>query len=211
MAEQIEPNKNSQENGKPIAVLLIGRSGSGKGTQAKLLIEYMEKKGYPDILYSYTGNKIRELIKEENKTYSAELSRQVMKAGLRHPAFIAVWAWSDNFIKNMKKGVSVIMDGSPRGLLEAEAIDEALGFYGINEIKPVFIDTGREWATKRLLGRGRSDDTEKVITERLDYFDKMVLPVVENYEKNGRIIRINGEQSIEGVHKEMVEKIFDIK
>ena len=59
------------------------------------------------------------------------------------------------------------MDGSPRTLLEAAMMDDAMEFYGRKMSPPVFIETSEEWSTQRLLGRGRSDDSLKSIKERL--------------------------------------------
>ncbi|MCG2694656.1 hypothetical protein L6261_01050, partial [Candidatus Parcubacteria bacterium] len=67
----------------------------------------------------------------------------------------------------------------------------------------------REWSTERLLGRGRSDDDAEQIKKRLDWFDKDVIPAIE-YLKNDPLynfVDINGEQTIEQVQAEIIEKI----
>ena len=79
------------------------------------------------------------------------------------PSFLSVWALSDELIKKMNKNTSLVIDGFPRNLTEAEIIDEAIGFYGLKNIYPIFIETSREDSRKRLLNRGRSDDTEVAI------------------------------------------------
>jgi adenylate kinase len=53
----------------------------------------------------------------------------------------------------------------------------------------------------------RTDDTPEAINKRLDLFDEEVMPVVEFYEKQGLLTRVNGEQSIEEVHKEVLKNL----
>ena len=75
---------------------------------------------------------------------------------------------------------------------------------------PHFLETSEEWSTKRLSERRRNDDSLKSIKERMVYFEKDVVPVINYYEKESRhkLTRINGEQSVEEVHKEILEKVF---
>src|SRR3989338_5429790 len=124
--------------------------------------------------------------------------------------FFSVWALSGDLIKKMNEKTSLLIDGFPRNLTEAEIIDEAIAFYGLKNVHPVFIETSKEDSRKRLLDRGRADDTEIAIKRRLDYFDQYVQPVIDYYEKESKykLTRINGEQSVEDVHREILEKVF---
>ena len=63
------------------------------------------------------------------------------------------------------------MDGSPRAMVEAVIVDGALNFYNREKVFPIFIETSRDLSRQRLMARGRFDDTEESINERLDYFD----------------------------------------
>ena len=193
----------------PFNFLLIGRSGSGKGTQAELLIKYLKDKNLGETLYIYTGDKIRALTQKNDLT--ARLAKNIMLIGGIEPSFISVWSWCDDLVKNITEDNNLIMDGSPRMISEAVMIDEAFNFYKRRNVKPLFIETSDQWSTKRLLERGRADDAEKSIKNRLDFFDRSVMPVIDYYEKESRhkLIRINGEQSIEDVHKEVIKKCFN--
>lgn len=188
----------------------MGRSGCGKGTQAELLIKYLNDKSLGETLYVYTGDKIRDLV-NKNNSLTAELAKAIMLAGDIEPSFISVWSWCDDLVKNIRKDNNLIMDGSPRMLSEAKMLDEALDFYKRKNVKPIFIETSGEWSTKRLLGRKRIDDTEEVIKHRLGFFDREVAPVIDYYEKESKhkLIRVNGEQNIEDVHKEIISKCFN--
>ena len=194
---------------EPLVFLLLGRSGCGKGTQAKLLVKYLLDKKLGDVLYVYTGEKLRNFAEKEGNL-AALLAKSKMKAGGLLPSFLAVWLWSGALIEGVKENNNVIMDGSPRTLLEAMMMDDAMEFYGRGEVVPIFLETSEEWSTQKLLGRGRSDDSLKSIKERLAYFEKDVVPVIDYYSGKSRykLVKINGEQGVEEVHKEILDKVF---
>lgn len=194
---------------EPLVFLLMGRSGCGKGTQAKLLIKYFQDNNLGETLYVYTGEKLRNFAEKE-KTLAARMANRKMKDGGLLPSFLAVWLWSGSLIEGVDEGNNVIMDGSPRTLLEAMMMDDAMEFYGRSNIVPIFLETSENWSTQRLLGRGRNDDSLESIKKRLAYFEKDVVPVIDYYSGRSkyRLIRINGEQSVEEVHREILEKVF---
>ena len=194
---------------EPLVFLLMGRSGCGKGTQAKLLINYLRDNNFGETLYIYTGEKLRNFTEKE-ETLAARLAKRKMKAGGLLPSFLAVWLWSGALIEGVNENNNVIMDGSPRTLLEAMMTDDAMEFYGRSNVVPIFLETSEEWSTQRLLGRGRSDDSLKSIKERQAYFEKDVAPVIDYYDGRSKhkLTRINGEQSVEAVHREILEKVF---
>ena len=160
---------------EPLVFLLMGRSGCGKGTQAKLLIKYLRDNNLGETLYVYTGEKLRNFAEKE-KILSARLAKSKMKAGGLLPSFLAVWLWSDSLIEGVNESNNVIMDGSPRTLLEAMMMDDAMEFYGRSNIIPIFLETSENWSTQRLLGRGRNDDSLESIKKRLAYFKKTLFP-----------------------------------
>lgn len=188
----------------------MGRSGCGKGTQAELLIKYLSDHNLRETLYIYTGNKIRELV-GKNGSLTAKLAKEIMLKGDIEPSFISVWSWCDDLVKNIREDNNLIMDGSPRMLSEAKMIDEAFDFYKRENVKPIFIETSGKWSMERLLERGRVDDKKETIKHRLDFFDRAVMPVIDYYEKESKhkLIRVNGEQSIEDVNKEIIKKCFN--
>lgn len=190
-------------------VIFIGRSGSGKGTQAKLLIEYIES-NFPNeaTFYNETGALFREFVEEKN--YSNILAKEILDEGGREPDFLAIYLWSKCLLKNLKGDEHLIIDGTPRSLKEAEILDTALSFYGRNtDILNVVI--GKEEAIKRLQKRARADDIElSDIEKRLAWFDADVTPAIEYYKTNGsyNYIEIEGEQDVGGVHKDIISKLF---
>ena len=194
---------------EPLVFILMGRAGCGKGTQADLLLKYLEINGYGKAAYIYVGSALRNFV-ENNNSLTSKLAGKIMEKGDMEPSFLAVWALANNLIDKMSENTTLISDGFPRNLTEAVIIDEAIDFYGLKNIYPVFIETSRDSSRKRLLERSRSDDTETAILRRLDYFDEYVQPVIDHYEKESKhkLIKVNGEQSVEEVHREILEKVF---
>ncbi|MFA5838644.1 MAG: nucleoside monophosphate kinase [Candidatus Paceibacterota bacterium] len=195
---------------KPETFIFIGPSGCGKGTQAELLISYLkENDPQRKVFYLESGEKIRNFMNGES--YSSELSRELYEKGILQPEFLAVWVWSDILIENIKGGEHLVVDGTPRKLREAKAFDTAIRFYKREGTHVIFINVSRLWSKERLVERGRADDKMKGdIEKRLGWYEKEVTPTIEylKNDPNYKFHEINGEQSIEGVHNEILAKVF---
>lgn len=187
--------------------IFIGRSGCGKGTQSDLIKNYIAK-GDQDkrqILDVETGERFRQFIRGEG--YSAELSRIAYETDARQPDFLACSMWGDILIEELDKDMHIVFDGAPRSLPEAILISTAMEFYKREEPRVIYINVSRKWSEDRLLARGRMDDTSlSKINKRLDWFDKDILPAIEYFRTNKlyKFIEVNGEQSIEKVHSDII-------
>ena len=193
----------------PQTFIFTGRSGCGKGTQSKLLMDYVKKIDSRPVLYIQTGNHFRNLINSNSRT--SNLAREVSERGERHPDFLAVWIWSSLFVEKFTGKEHIIVDGAPRSALEAEMLHTAFNFYNI---KPtiIYLNVTREWSAKRMRNRGRSDDADLgKINSRLDWFEKDVIHAVDFFKKNKEyynFIEIKGERPIKVVHQEVISKVF---
>lgn len=197
----------------PQTFIFIGPSGAGKGTQSRLLLEYLKRLDpNTNTFYLESGAKFRELISKEG--YTSSLARKVNDKGELQPGFLSIHIWSHIFIEDFKGHEHAVIDGTPRTITEAEVLDSALKFYGKMNAKVVFLRVSDSWARERLLGRGRHDDSgEDSIARKMEWFKRDVLPTVE-YLRNKEgydFFEINGEQSIEEVHNEVLEKIGLLK
>jgi len=190
--------------------IFIGRSGCGKGTQAKLLNEFLKKNHTAyDVFYLQTGQYFRDFVAKDG--YSNKIASRVMEEGGRQADFLAVWIWSNAFLENIENKEHLVIDGTPRSLDEARILDTAMKFYNREKPFVIYMDVSREWSEERLLARGRADDLEiEDIRKRLDWFEGDVLPAVDFYRDNNdyNFINVNGEQPIEEVNKEIIEKVF---
>ena len=188
-------------------IIFIGRSGCGKGTQADLLknriARFDEEK--QQILYVESGEHFRKFIRGEN--FSSKLSKKIYDVDERQPDFLACYIWSTVLINELEDDMHLVFDGAPRALDEAEILTSALKFYKRKSPAVIYINVSRKWSEERLLARGRKDDLNlSKIDKRLDWFDKDVMPAVEYFRQNPyyRFFEINGEQTIEQVHAEIV-------
>jgi adenylate kinase family enzyme len=193
---------------EPFSFVFIGRSGCGKGTQVSLLSDYLkEKYGSHSIFYLEAGKRFRDFI--QGDSFSSKLSEKIYNAGERQPDFLAIWVWSHILVESFTGTEHLIIDGSPRALGEAAAMMTAMKFYGR---KPfiVYIDVSRTWSEEKLLARGRFDDVDQnKVKRRLDWFESDVMPAVEYFEDHPEVtfVRVNGEQSIEDVFKDLINQI----
>ncbi len=219
---------------EPQVFILLGRAGCGKGTQAKLLVDKF------GLIYIGSGEMLRNLGKQNN--FTGQKAAQVMTKGELVPTFLIFRLWINHLEEiKLKKGNNfsgLVFDGSPRKLVEAQMMEEALAWYEWDKkLKVLLIDISRQEAFDRLTKRRqckdcgqlipfvghykflekcdrcggqlieRNDDNPEAINLRLDLFEKEVVPVIEYFEKKGLLIKINGEQSIEDVHQEILNKI----
>lgn len=186
--------------------IFIGPSGSGKGTQAELLIELL-KKIYPDrrTLYIQTGEDLREFVKGD--TYTQRITGEMLSKGELIPEFLSVYTWIKHLIDEYDGSQNIIFDGTPRKVHEAGVLDSVFGVYGLSKPRVINIELSREESFKRLLDRKRSDDTEEDIRNRLSWYESSVIPTIEFYRNNPSydLISINGEQSVKQVFEDIVK------
>ncbi len=193
---------------EPTAYIFIGRSGAGKGTQVELFMKDFAEKSSTKILHVETGNLLRAFVK--GNLYIQKVAKEVLETGGLMPESVAIDMWMNYLITNFTGKESLIFDGTPRKIVEAHLLDDVLRFFKIPRCKVIYINTSKEWCIQRLMERGRNDDTREGIEHRLAWFDTEVMPCIEFFKKNKdcEIVDINGEQTIEEVHKELMQKVF---
>ena len=192
--------------------IFIGASGSGKGTQVALLKEYMNKKEPAPIFYLQTGQYFRDFVKGD--TYAARIAREANEKGERQPDFLAMWLWSDIFVKNLTGEEHLIIDGSPRSLNEAQNLDIAMKFFRREQPAVIYIKVSPEWSRAHLMERaqkeGRVDDSEESINKRIAWFERDVVPAINYYrrDRDYDFVEINGERTIEEVHRDIIAQLY---
>ncbi|MBX4198930.1 nucleoside monophosphate kinase [Candidatus Parcubacteria bacterium] len=190
-------------------VIFIGRSGCGKGTQADLLKERITRLD-PEkrkILYVETGDRFRKFIR--GKTYSSKLSEKIYEEDARQPDFLAGLMWGSMLLEELGEDMHIVFDGVARSEPEAKLLTTALEFYKRERPTIIHIEVSRRWSEDKLLKRGRSDDVNiSKIDKRLDWFDKDVVPALDYLRANPmyRVLDVNGEQTIDEVHREIISK-----
>lgn len=169
---------------------LIGRSGSGKGVQAQLLLRGPKRR----IHHMETGRFLRTLIlKKKNPT--SRIAGAYMKRGSLLPSWLAAYTWLKELVEYGHADKHLLYDGAPRRVWEARLIDEVLAWHGRPKALCIYIDVSEKVAMERLFGRGRRDDNTRAIKNRMNFFFKDVLPTIRYYQGERRLIRIDGDQS----------------
>ncbi len=186
---------------KKITIAIVGRSGSGKGTQAELILKKLGK----SVHYVGTGKIIRGIMDRKNPT--AEVIRNIIKHGNLVPSWFAEFLWISEFVNQGIGDKDLLFDGSPRTVGEAEIMDEVMEMHGRPLPLCVYVDADEAKVTERLTLRGRADDTPVAIKNRMDYFSKQVIPTIEYYKKKDRLIRVDGNGKPEEVWEHLDNKL----
>ena len=206
-------------------LILLGAPGAGKGTQAELLVE---KLGIPSIS---TGNMLREAMKE-----GTDLGKQVnmyMDEGSLVPDSLILGIVAELVARpDCAKGF--ILDGVPRTLAQAEALDT----HGVHIDHVLSIEVDDDVIEHRMTGRRvctacgasyhitanppkkenvcdlcgaalsvRKDDAPETVRHRLQVYHSATEVLKDYYAKQGKLVLIRGEQSIEGANRDILEAI----
>jgi len=188
------------------AIVFFGRSGCGKGTQAKMLADFLKNHGR-EIVYIETGSSFRELAKGTD--LASKLIQEILQDGKLIPVFLPIWIWTNLIVKNFTGKEDMILDGVCRRLEESVALDSAFDFYKINHLNIILMNVSKDWSYARMIERKRSDDTPEKIQNRLDWYEKDVEPSIEYFKNKHEynFIEINGEQTIENVHNDIIKAL----
>jgi adenylate kinase len=179
-------------------LLVLGPQGAGKGTQAQRIAEEYS------VPHISTGEMYRAAI-----AAGTPLGQQVeplLAAGKLVPDEITIPLIRDR-LAEPDAADGFVLDGYPRNLAQAEALDAMLNEVGITLQAILFFDLRDGVATERLLKRasaeGRPDDTPEVIAERLRTYHEQTEPIVEHYRVTGRLVPLHADRSIEEVWAEI--------
>jgi len=181
-----------------VNLLLLGPQGSGKGTQAKrIAAEY----GIPHVS---TGDMFRMAIAADT-----DLGREVepiLASGSLVPDELTVAIIEARLAEDDAQD-GFVLDGFPRTLVQAEALDALLSAIGRDLDAVLFFDVPDGVARERALGRsheeGRPDDTPDVIDRRLAIYHADTEPVVERYRTTGKLVPLHAGRSVNEVFAEI--------
>lgn len=182
-------------------VILLGRSGSGKGTQAALLAKEF------GLAHISTGALLRQRCQEQD--FLGRELKATLEGGRLVPTPLVFHLWLHELERLRESNAKgVVFEGSPRKLYEAWMLKETLDFYGWGkDVKAVHVKISDKEALRRLLKRGRNDDETEAIKRRLAWFQKEVAPVIAFYKKERVLVEADGQQSVEEVQKELKKKL----
>ena len=183
-------------------LLVLGPQGAGKGTQGKRIA------GDYEIPHVATGEMFRSAIAA--RTPIGLRVEPMLAAGELVPDEVTVALIRERLGEDdARRGF--VLDGFPRNLAQAEALDAMLGGIGRNLDAILFFDlpdsVGKERMTLRAVEEGRPDDTPDVIERRLEIYHRDTEPVVEHYRATGKLVPLHADRSIEQVYREIQDAL----
>ena len=175
-------------------LIFLGPPGAGKGTQAKLLSEFCQ------VPHISTGDILRTAVAE--KTELGKKAEFFMDAGELVPDELIL----DLILERLSQSDAVkgwILDGFPRNVPQANFLDSLLQKINQPCEFVVNLDVPDEVLLVRLLSRGRQDDNEVVIRNRLDVYRQKTEPLIDFYRNRQQLVSVDGNQTVETVTSEL--------
>lgn len=180
-------------------IVLLGAPGSGKGTQAALLVEKLE------LPHISTGELLRSAVAAG--TELGRKAKQVMDRGKLVSDDIMLDLIEDRLLRDDARA-GFILDGYPRNLVQAQALDALLARLNQPIDEALQIDVDVEMVIQRIARRadeeGRSDDSEEVARNRMKVYAEQTAPVGDYYAEKGLLSRVLGVGTIEEVFQRIL-------
>jgi adenylate kinase len=183
-------------------LVLLGAPGSGKGTQATRLREHLQ------VPHISTGELLRAEVAAGSRLGLE--AREVMARGELVSDAILLGMLEDRFARPDTRN-GFILDGYPRNLAQANALDALLVRIGQPMDLAVQLDVDAELLVERLAGRakaeGRADDSPEAVRNRLRVYEQQTAPVVDFYRNQGKLAHLDGVGSLDEVFNRILEAI----
>lgn len=191
---------------EPLTVLFFGSQGAGKGTQVKMLIDHLKTKSNRSVVHIDMGQQLRNL--RDTGTLAGRLTGEIIDAGIRIYDFMAIYLQTKMLVENFIGGEHIIADGLARGDDQTRGFDDMMKFFKRDTLQVINLVISDDTAVRRLMARGRNDDTEDAIRRRLAWTKSDVMPQLELLRSRGRVIlEIDGEPDIDTIHKNILSAL----
>ena len=182
-----------------LCMVLLGRQGAGKGTQAARLVE-----AYGCVHVS-TGEMLRSAV--EARSELGVEAEALMLSGQLVGDEIIVGIVADRLRHEDVHTAGVLLDGFPRTIEQAEALKSILAGNGDDITVAINLDVSVDAAAARLFKRGRSDDTAESIVRRLAEYESQTLPLLDWFAARDLLVTVDGLGAVGKVFDRLVEAV----
>jgi len=188
-------------------IVLFGKPGAGKGTQASVLKEKFE------LVHISTGDVFRYNI--SNRTELGTLAKSYMDKGELVPDSVTINMLSDEVDRSIAQAKGYIFDGFPRTTAQAKALDAFLSEKGMQVDATIALEADEDELTARLLERGktsgRTDDTDDTkIRTRFAEYNAKTAPLIDFYQKQNKLYSVNGIGEIDQITERIASIIASL-
>lgn len=171
-------------------IIILGAPGAGKGTQSEFLIQTFA------LEHLSTGDMLRAEIAAGSDL--GKQAKSIMDAGDLVSDEIVI-----GMIRNRLTDKGMLFDGFPRTLAQAEALDALLQENNMQVDHVLLLEVENNEIIERMLARGRTDDNEEAIRNRLKVYDKQTSPLVDYYRKQDKLLRVCGVGDVQEISRQI--------
>lgn len=183
-------------------IILLGPPGSGKGTQGALL---SERTSLPSVS---TGDLLRSAVQRD--TPLGREAKQYIDQGLLVPDAV-ILGLIEEVLTSPQAADGVIMDGFPRTVAQAEAVERVLAGRRATVDRVLSIDVPEDELVRRMIGRarveGRDDDVPEAIRQRFAVYEEQTAPLIAYYKERGLLTTVSGMGGIEEIAQRVEEAV----
>ena len=183
-----------------VRLVILGRQGSGKGTQCLRLSE-----SYGTVHIS-TGDILRAAV--ETQTELGKKAKLIMDAGDLVPDEIINGIVAERIEMKDVSESGFILDGYPRTSAQAQALEGELLSKGVSLDLAINLEVPVDEVTKRMLDRSRADDTKEAIIRRLEIYENETAPLLKWFEERNNLVLVDGLGTEDDVFSRL-QKVID--
>ncbi|AZZ61366.1 adenylate kinase [Oenococcus sp. UCMA 16435] len=184
-------------------LIMLGLPGVGKGTNADIMVDDFQ------LPHISTGDIFRSAM--ANHTELGDKAKSFMDAGNLVPDEITNGIVNERLNEaDIKDANGFILDGYPRNPSQADSLESFLKSIQQKVDAVIYLEASETTVTDRMLGRGRADDTPKVVAHRIEVAKKETMPLVEYYRSKGNLYTIDANGEVAVVYPKIKELVSNL-